>query len=213
MTFTDEQIKSLRAPLNPCHVKPPPRGKYGEYIEGHHAISEANRIFNFDGWSYVITSLVQCSRTEAKDSNGQPQVRVGYRCTVKVTVGGVEREGAAVGSGMSKPENEHDAHESAVKEAETDALKRALRTFGNTFGLALYDKTKADVQAPQPELVNEGHLKALRETMRKVGVSEEKACQNLGIAKLEAATVEQYEVAITQMNAVIAQQSKQKEAA
>ena len=31
------------------------------------------------------------------------------------------------------------------KEAETDARKRALMTFGNPFGLALYDKTQANV--------------------------------------------------------------------
>jgi hypothetical protein len=37
------------------------------------------------------------------------------------------------------------AHESAVKEAVTDALKRALRSFGNPFGLALYDKTRENV--------------------------------------------------------------------
>jgi len=35
--------------------------------------------------------------------------------------------------------------ESAAKEAETDAMKRALMTFGNPFGLALYDKSKAHV--------------------------------------------------------------------
>lgn len=148
MSFTDAQIKKLEAPLDPKHVKPPPRGKYGEYVDAHHVLTEANRIFGHDGWSYVITSLELCARVDAKDRDGNPQVRVAYRCTVRATVAGANREGAAVGTGMAKPENEGDAHESAVKEAETDALKRALRSFGNTFGLALYDKTKADVQAP-----------------------------------------------------------------
>lgn len=37
------------------------------------------------------------------------------------------------------------AHESAIKEAETDAIKRALMTFGNPFGLALYDKQQGQV--------------------------------------------------------------------
>jgi hypothetical protein len=36
-------------------------------------------------------------------------------------------------------------HESALKEAETDATKRALMTFGNAFGLALYDKQQRQV--------------------------------------------------------------------
>ena len=155
MTFTPEQTKALQAPLDPRHVKPPPQGKYGEYVDSHHVLSEANRIFGFDGWGYTITRLDLCTRVEGTDRNGNPQVRVGYRCTVQATAGGVVKEGAAVGTGMAKPENEADAHESAVKEAETDALKRALRSFGNTFGLALYDKTKADVQAPPPPTINE----------------------------------------------------------
>lgn len=142
MNLTPEQIAMLQAPLDPRHVKPPPRGKYGEYVDAHHVLSEANRIFGFDGWGYEITTLAMCSRVECQDSNGNPQLRIGYRCTVKATVAGVTREGAAVGSGIGKPENEADVHESAVKEAETDALKRALRSFGNTFGLALYDKTE-----------------------------------------------------------------------
>ena len=39
-----------------------------------------------------------------------------------------------------------DANESAAKEAEPDAMKRALMTFGDPFGLALYDKDKANVE-------------------------------------------------------------------
>jgi hypothetical protein len=39
-----------------------------------------------------------------------------------------------------------EAHESALKEAETDATKRALATFGNLFGLALYDKEQNGVR-------------------------------------------------------------------
>ncbi len=39
-----------------------------------------------------------------------------------------------------------EARESALKEAETDAMKRALTTFGNPFGLALYDKAQHGVR-------------------------------------------------------------------
>src|SRR6185295_18588121 len=38
--------------------------------------------------------------------------------------------------------------EMALKGAETDATKRALATFGNPFGLALYDKEHAGVTRP-----------------------------------------------------------------
>jgi recombination DNA repair RAD52 pathway protein len=55
------------------------------------------------------------------------------------------------------------AHESAVKEAETDAMKRALMTFGNPFGLALYDKEQRQVAEAQPEKLQPTDLKAMIE--------------------------------------------------
>ncbi len=148
----ERAIKELQKPLDPKHVKPAPQGKYGDYVDGHHVVSEANRIFGEFGWSYGVTRLDMVCRVEAQDRNGNPQIRIGYAATVKVEIWGESfKEGAAVGSGMARPENEADAHESAIKEAETDALKRALRTYGNTFGLALYDKTQANVRAPEVE--------------------------------------------------------------
>ena len=42
------------------------------------------------------------------------------------------------------------AHESALKEAETDTTKRALMTFGNPFVLALYDKQQRQVSDGKP---------------------------------------------------------------
>lgn len=138
----------LREPLDKSKVKPAPQGKFGEYVDGFHVITEANRIFGEFGWAYNIKALELVCRHEAKDSKGNPQIRVGYMCRVVAAVDGITREGAAVGSGMSKPNNEEDAHESAVKEAETGALKRALRSFGYTFGLALYDKSQEHVGTP-----------------------------------------------------------------
>jgi DNA recombination protein Rad52 len=142
-----EVTKHLVAPLSPDAIKPPPKGKFGEYVDGLHVIREANRIFGHDGWSYEVTRLEMSHRAIVDLTyNGETkqQVRCSYLCAVRVNVAGVIREGLAVGVGNGKPENEGDVIESAVKEAETDALKRALRTFGNTFGLALYDKDKAN---------------------------------------------------------------------
>ena len=53
------------------------------------------------------------------------------------------REGSGAGHGIDVDLGL--AHESALKEAETDAMKRALMTFGNPFGLALYDKQQRQV--------------------------------------------------------------------
>ena len=131
--------KELQKKLDPKHVKNSPQ-IYGDFIEGWHAIAEANRIFGFENWSYEINSLVMAGQP-VKNEKGNHIVT--YMCQIKLIVGGAVREDVGFGSGASK--NIGDAHESAGKEAVTDALKRALRTFGNPFGLALYDKTKANV--------------------------------------------------------------------
>lgn len=134
----DEVRAELEKPLDSKHVRPPAPGKYGEFIEGWHAIAEANRIFGHDGWSYSVVAMTQTNASQSGD-----KFRVGYSCHVRVSVDGVTREDFGFGQGHSKSEG--DAHDSAVKEAVTDALKRALRTFGWPLGLALYDKTKANV--------------------------------------------------------------------
>lgn len=213
MTFTPEQTKKLDAPLDPKHIKPPPRGKFGSYIDGHHAISEANRIFGHGEWGYAITSLTQCSRVEAKDSNGNPQIRVGYRCTVRVDAGGVSREGAAVGSGMAKPENEHDAHESAVKEAETDALKRALRSFGNTFGLALYDKgDDAAIGAPPVELITDEQRDEIALMAQGAGVPLGRVCEAAKIDSLKDLPANKFTSVINKLKATMAKNAEKEPA-
>jgi recombination DNA repair RAD52 pathway protein len=149
----EKASKELAKPLDPSAVRPPPAGKFGEYVDGLHVISEANRIFGRDGWSYTVTRL-ECASNQVFETPRGPQARVAYVCAVRVDVGGVIREGLACGTGNGKPENIGDVIESAVKEAETDALKRALRSFGNTFGLALYekDKSKREVGYAAPEV-------------------------------------------------------------
>lgn len=144
MTFTAEQIAQLQAPLDSKVVKKPSGsfGPKGDYIEAWHAINEANRIFGFDGWSYTI-DLVRDAVTEGTDSKGNPQWQAAYTCICSLTVGDARRQDVGFGSGFAK--NIGDAIEGATKEAVTDSLKRALRTFGNPFGLALYDKSRANV--------------------------------------------------------------------
>ena len=51
MAFTDQQSRQLKAKLDAQHVKMrKANGTSLHYIEGWHAIAEANRIFGFDGW-------------------------------------------------------------------------------------------------------------------------------------------------------------------
>lgn len=151
MAFTDDQISALTAPLSKAHVKKNPRGY--DYVEAWHAIAEANRIFGHGGWARETVILQETNRdlVELTGERGPyKQWRVGYLAKVRITVGDLVREGTGFGSGMSKPEALGDAIESASKEAESDAMKRALMTFGNPFGLALYDKDKTNVSSAPP---------------------------------------------------------------
>jgi DNA repair and recombination protein RAD52 len=149
MSFTPDQIAALEAPLSAGNVKERTQaGRQFSYVEGWHAIAEANRIFGFGEWSRETTELRQLG--EPREVGGK--WRVGYLAKVRITVRAagdvIVREGCGYGSGIDNDQGQ--AHESALKEAETDAMKRALMTFGNPFGLALYDKGKANVVAEPP---------------------------------------------------------------
>lgn len=149
MSFTPEQVKELQAPLARANVKERTQaGRSLSYIEAYHAENEANRIFGFDAWDRE-TKLTLISEHAKSDKFGNEQWRVYYRAKVRITVRTpdgqvVVREGCGYGSGIDKDLGQ--AHESALKEAESDAEKRALKTFGNPFGQALYDKKQSEVE-------------------------------------------------------------------
>ena len=132
-------------------------------VEGWHAIAEANRIFGFDSWDRQ-TLAPRCHWTHLQYGQTvcfySTKVRITVRAGDTVTV----REG--IGTGFGRAPQPELAHDIALKAAETDATKRALATFGNPFGLALYDRhqgqvTKARLKVatdnkpslPQPNLV------------------------------------------------------------
>ena len=144
-TFSAEQIAALSAPLDRSKVKQREQGRTKvSYLEGWQAIAEANRIFGFDGWQRE-TIAVQCvsERERTLGSSNRAGWGVTYTARVRISVGDVIREGSGAGHGIDADLGQ--AHESALKEAETDAMKRALMTFGNPFGLALYDKQQREV--------------------------------------------------------------------
>jgi DNA recombination protein Rad52 len=154
--FSPEQIAELVKPLDPAHVltrdnSQQPRKTEFDYVAGWHANNEANRIFGFGCWDRELRELiVTCEHERTGDKKGWI---VGYRATVRVYVhlpdgSQVYRDGSGHGEGIDTYPTK--AHEKALKEAETDAMKRALSTFGNQFGLALYDKEQRNVAAPPP---------------------------------------------------------------
>ena len=135
MTFTKEQTEQLNQPIDPKVVAFRKQGNMQlAYLESWYVINEANRIFGFDGWQ---------SETVQLDCVQSDEFCVTYIAKVRVTVGDVIREGVGAGHGKGERVNLGDKHESAVKEAESDARKRAFMQFGSQLGLSLYDRSKA----------------------------------------------------------------------
>lgn len=164
--------KDLDGPLDPRNVIKPSGsfGPKGDYIEGWFAIEEANRIFGFENWSYT-TDLQKVSEFV----NDKGNTEISYICRCSLTVDGVTRQDVGYGSGAAKKPG--DAYEGAVKEAVTDSLKRSLRTFGNKFGLALYDKTKANVRVEEPPFDQRKVADALIAAFKKCEKMDEVAAQ------------------------------------
>jgi DNA recombination protein Rad52 len=141
MGFTAKQVLALKRALDHRHVRTrEAHGKALSYIEGWYAISEANRIFGFDGWS---RETIDSKCVLARENRGS--FTVVYTARVRITVQAdgatVIREGHGTGEGRGSSPGE--VHDIALKVAETDATKRALATFGRPFGLALYGNRKA----------------------------------------------------------------------
>ncbi len=174
--FSARQRELLAAPLDRAKVRHREQGRLRvSYLEGWQVIAEANRIFGFDGWDRLTLNascVAEHERPVGRDRKSGWGVTYTARVRIVVIAGErcLIREGSGAGHGIDADKGL--AHESALKEAETDATKRALMSFGNAFGLALYDKQQRQVSSgteqtqgkapvaaapkpskPQPELV------------------------------------------------------------
>src|SRR4029078_1695690 len=143
MALSDVQLRQLRAKLDSRYIRTrKANGTDLHYVEGWHVISEANRIFGYDAWDRrtVATKCVSNS------GNGQRHFAA-YTAKVRIAVRAgditIVREGSGTGEGSGLTPGQ--AHEIALKSAETDATKRALATFGNVFGWSIYDREQAGV--------------------------------------------------------------------
>ena len=127
MALSDTQVRQLRAKLEGKYVKT--RNSNGanlHYVEGWHVIAEANRIFGYDAWDRRTLP----SRCVWSGESGAYRAAA-YVAKVRVSVRAgditIVREGSGTGEGKAPTPGQ--AHELALKSAETDATKRALATF------------------------------------------------------------------------------------
>ena len=137
--------EALAQPLDPALVsqRKGRGGRQFSYIEGHTAIDQANQVFGYGGWGYELIGDVTMRTIESADSRtGEVTSSAAYSAVVRVTVPGAPSR-TDVGFQPVTDESP-EGHETAFKGAVTDALKRALRSFGDRFGNGLYgDPPKA----------------------------------------------------------------------
>ena len=143
MGFSAKQIQALRRQPNRAHLRTrEAHGREFTYLEGWYAISEANRIFGFDGWSRE-TVETRCLMTRESRGTFLAVHLARVRVTVQANGATIIREGHGTGEGRGTSPG--DVHDVALKAAETDATKRSLATFGKPFGLELYRGARTPV--------------------------------------------------------------------
>src|SRR5262245_12173497 len=146
MGFSAKQTKALKRNLDHRNVRTREvSGRELSYIEGWYAISEANRIFGFDGWNRETVDS-RCVLTRENRGSFIAVYTARVRISVQTDGTTIIREGHGTGEGRGASPGE--VHDTALKTAETDATKRALATFGKPFGLALYRANKAPSAEP-----------------------------------------------------------------
>ncbi|XP_062615867.1 uncharacterized protein LOC134277555 [Saccostrea cucullata] len=145
------------------------------YIEGWRLINLANELFGFNGWSHSVSQQT----VDFVDHSGG-RYYVGVSAFVKVQLkDGVFHEdiGYGVSEGMKSKAL---SLEKARKEAVTDGLKRALKSFGNSMGNCLADRDylKCINRAPKPT-ARVYDLEEMRRTEQDVAIEQARKSSNI----------------------------------
>lgn len=178
MTLTSEQINTLLKPIDPDRVGTD--GKGFAHIEAWDVRRTMNQIFGFAGWSQEILKMELVSEREVtnpRDNKTRWNVIYRAQCVLRIggdmlADGGTYTEWAA---GDATNPVLADAHDQAIKTAESQALKRCAVNLGDQFGLSLYKNGSTD--ATVREIVGQEHadsdkVEGLHEMLEGVGDHE-----------------------------------------
>lgn len=177
-----EQIEQLLKGINKARVSKDNDGF--SHLEAWDVRAHLNRIFGFARWSAEVVELVCAYEEETTTREGKPAFRVGYRATVALTI--MSPNGsmlahyteAAFGQSVMPATKRGDAHDMAIKTAESQALKRCAVNLGDQFGLSLYQDGNTGAVVKDSLVKPESE-----EPAEKAEVTEEtaKALKNLGV--------------------------------
>ena len=176
--------KALGQPLDPALVSQR-KGRAGRtynYLEGHVVIDQANRIFGYGGWGYELVGDVTLRQVETVDpQTGEIKTVSVYSAPVRVTVAGALPR---TDTGFHDVKDETaDGHDTAMKGAVTDGMKRAFRSFGVQFGNGFYGDQQPVNGSPRPEHVpaqaqatgnrrSESQVQTLRKRLIEIAVEQ-----------------------------------------
>ena len=140
MSLRKNQTDQLLKGINPSRV-----GKDGKgfaHLEAWDVRAHLIRIFGFANWSAELIEMEPIFETSI-EKDGKTRWTVAYRATMRLTIftGGFENAvytEAAVGDSTNNP-GRADAHDMAIKTAESQAFKRCAINLGDQFGLSLYN--------------------------------------------------------------------------
>ncbi|EDQ88033.1 uncharacterized protein MONBRDRAFT_26771 [Monosiga brevicollis MX1] len=128
---------ALRLPLHPDRIlfRQGPGNSKIAYVDQHQVIQTANALFGFDGWAMEVRALTK----DFLSMRSSGRIDAGYSAIIRVTLkNGCFREDIGYGEAVNAPRDS--GLEKAKKQACTDGLKRALKTFGSCTGQCLNDK-------------------------------------------------------------------------
>ena len=158
--LNEQQYEQLLKPLNPARVaKRQGGGRSLSYLEAWDVKAHLNRIFGFTNWSADVLA----ADIAFEEKNEKEQWHVGYKVTLRLRIHGNQDEymqscsytEAAIGFATLTSRGE--AHDMAIKTAESDALKRAAINLGTQFGLSLYNNgSTADVIGKTLDVIPHG---------------------------------------------------------
>jgi DNA recombination protein Rad52 len=138
--LTQRQQEILLQGINPSRIaqRKGGGGKSLSYLEAWDVKAHMNRIFGFLNWSADVVSA-----DLAYEEHTDGRWNVGYKVILRIRIMGSDMFAdttyteAAVGSATLPQRGE--AHDMAIKTAESDAFKRAAINLGDQFGLSLYN--------------------------------------------------------------------------
>lgn len=134
MTLTNDQVAALLLPLEPHRVQRD--GKGYSHVEAWDVRRRMNQVFGFAAWSEDVLRMELIIERQTQTKSGKDAWLVVYRAQCQVAVNGATYTEWAAGDAITPDYG--DAHDQAMKTAESQAFKRCCMNLGDQFGLSLY---------------------------------------------------------------------------